>query len=93
MHQDDHFDPYRPEKEMRASGIRWRPIVFVAGVMVLVGAALAFDVRFLNPWWQAWFGEEERPKRDLLAAYDMNVPDWSPTPPPIPEPVVLSTNS
>lgn len=91
MTPHDDFDPDLPEKQLRASGIRWRPVVFVIGMAVLVGGALAFDVKFLNPWWEAWFGEEEEPDRDLLGNYELDVPDWEPTPPPAHEPIVLNT--
>jgi Bacterial conjugation TrbI-like protein len=91
MHPDDELDPYRPEKELRASKRPWRPIMFAAGALLVVGGAIAFDVKVVGPWWPFGKDDEPRKEKNLLAGFDVNAPDWEPTPPAVPEPVVLST--
>ena len=92
MHHDDHFDPYRPEKQCGRKTAYAGARCFRRRVRWCLSAPRSRSTVRFEPVVAGLVRQRGATARQEPArAYDMNVADWEPTPPAIPEPVVLHT--
>jgi len=93
MRDELDFDPDAPEKETRARHIPWRPIGFFGGLALLVAGAWAFDANIVNVWWPSWLQGRDQEIDRVGGVWNVaGVTDWSPIPPPKPEPQVVQVD-